>query len=246
MMIKANIMFLLFFSVCLQTVVFADIPEYYVKRTTEKIVIDGILDESDWDAAQSVGNFQFTRYKEGEKEQTEVKLLWDDTFLYISYKCDDKHIWAEHYDTNATTYMDDCVELFWNPNPEVGNAYNMFEINCIGNLLSVYNNFERSIHERDSRIMVPHIAQTVQGTVNNNEDIDTGWIIEAAVRFSDYPELSKSESPIAGDMWRVGLNRCGGKTNPQTSQWSPTLDPKKGFHDFTVFGKIIFSDESVR
>ena len=130
---------------------------------------------------------------------------------------------AEHFDTNSTTYKDDCVELFWNPNPEGGDSCNMFEINCIGNLLSVYNNFERSIHERDSRTMVPHIAQSIKGTVNNDDDLDSGWIIEVAVRFSDYPELSKRQVPVDGDMWRVGLNRCGGKTNPQSSQWSPCV-----------------------
>ena len=232
--------------VYLPVVARADVPEYIVKRTTEKIVIDGILDEADWDSARSVGAFAFPWWEKGEKEQTEVKLLWDDTFLYISYKCADKHIWAEHFDTNSTTYRDDCVELFWNPNPEAGDWYNMFEINCIGNLLSVYNNFERSIHERESRIMVPHIAQTIQGTINKDDDIDTGWIIEVAVRFSDYPELSKRTAPIVGDMWRAGLNRCGGKTNPQYSQWSPAQTPKPSFHAFKYFGNIIFGSEQVR
>ncbi len=246
-MIKANILFFLVFLVCLQAVVFADIPEYYVKRSTEKIVIDGILDEADWDAAQSVGDFQFRRYKGGEKEQTEVKILWDDTFLYISYKCDDNYVWAEIYNTNATTYKDDCVELFWNPNPEAGDAYNMFEINCIGNLLSVYNDRKRSIRERDRRIMVPHIAQTIQGTVNDDTDTDTGWIIEAAIRFSDYPELSKRPAPIPGDIWRIGLNRCGGKTDEQKGQWSPSYSSKSlSFHSPEDFGKITFSSEAVR
>jgi hypothetical protein len=231
---------------CFSTVVWADLPEYTVKRTTEKIVIDGILDEADWKNAQSVGEFKFPWWKEGEKEQTEVKMLWDGTFLYVAYKCDDKHIWVEHFDTNSDTYKDDCVELFWNPNPEGQDRYNMFEINSIGNLLSVYTGSGKSSHERVSRIMVPHIAQTIQGTVNNNDDIDTGWIIEMAVRFSDYPELSKRPAPIQGDMWRVGLNRCGGKTNPQDSQWSPELGAKPSFHRPNYFGKIFFSDEPVR
>ena len=36
------------FSAC------AELPEYTVKRTTEKIVIDGILDEAYWVAAESL------------------------------------------------------------------------------------------------------------------------------------------------------------------------------------------------
>ncbi len=104
----------------------ADVPEYTVKRATEKIVIDGILDEADWEAAQSVGAFKFPWSEQtSDREQTEVKMLWDDTFLYVSYKCADKHIWATHFDTNSETYKDDCVELFWNPNPEAGKKYNM-------------------------------------------------------------------------------------------------------------------------
>jgi hypothetical protein len=221
------------------------LPEYSVKRTTEKIVIDGILDESDWERAESVGDFIFPWWESGEKEQTEVKILWDDTFLYISYKVDDKHIWAEHYDTNATTYKDDCVELFWNPDPRQ-EKYNMFEINAIGNLLSVYTGSGVSIHERISRIIPPHIAQTIQGTVNNDDDIDTGWILEVAVRFSDYPELSVKSAPEPGDMWRIGLNRLGGKTNPQYSQWSSAGGEEPAFHTPKFFGKIFFSNENVR
>ena len=75
------------FSVTMVTAIvtptWADLPVYMVKRTTEKIVIDGILDEEDWKAAQPVGDFKFQWWKEGEKEQTEAKILWNDTF-YIS------------------------------------------------------------------------------------------------------------------------------------------------------------------
>ena len=223
----------------------ADVPEYQVRRTAERIVIDGILDEEDWTSAQSFGNFKFPWLKEGEPEQTEVKMLWDDNFLYISYKCEDKHIWAEYYDTNSATCRDDCVELFWNPNPEASMTYNMFEMNCIGNVLSVHTGSGSSTHKRD-RIMVPHIAQTIQGTVNNDTDIDSGWILEVAVRFSDYPELSKRPAPVVGDMWRVGLNRCGGKTNEQFSQWSPSQTPNPNFHQPKDFGKIIFTDKPAR
>jgi len=223
-------------------------PAYDVKRTTGKIVIDGVLDEADWRAAGSVGDFKFPWFEDGEKEQTEVKMLWDDDFLYLSYRCHDKWIWAEHYDTNSTTYKDDCVEIFWDPNPAdtTKRKYNMFEINCIGNLLSVYVGSGKSIHERVSRIMVPRIGQRIQGTVNNDGDIDEGWIIEVAVRFSDYTELFDGSTPKDGDMWRVGLNRLGGKTNPQHSQWSPSQTEKPNFHRPEDFGRIYFRNVPVR
>lgn len=225
----------------------ADLPEYTVLRAAGKITIDGILDDDDWAAAPSFGPFQFPWWTEGEKEQTEVKMLWDDTFLYVAYRCDDKHIWADHYDTNSDTYKDDCVEMFWDPNPsDPRRKYNMFEMDCIGNLLSVYVGSGVSIKEKISRIMVPHISQSIQGTVNDDSDQDTGWILEIAVRFSDYKELFDGATPKDGDMWRIGLNRCGGKINEQRSQWSPSQTEKPNFHRPEDFGKVFFSMKKAR
>jgi len=228
---------------------FAELPEYDILKTTEKIVIDGILDEADWISAKSVGDFVFPWAEVKGEDQTEVKMLWDDTFLYLSYKCDDKQIWATHVDTNSQTFKDDCVEFFWNPDPETGKKYNMFEINATGNMLSVYTGSGVSISERASKILPPHIAQTIAGTVNNDDDADTSWTLEIAIRFSDYPELSKRTAPIDGDMWRAGLNRCGGRngqTAEQWSVWSPPDDKKPKFHTPDFFGKLYFRDTPIR
>jgi len=230
-------------------------PEYTIKRCTGKIVIDGILDDPDWAAAQSLGDFKFPWYnyekrpeaQKAELEKTEVKMLWDDDFLYMYYTCEDKHIWADHFNSNSQTYKDDCVEFFWNPNPDSGNAYNMFEINCIGNRLSMYNDPDRRGAKGSNRFtMPPHIAHVIKGTVNNDEDIDEGWIIEMAIRFEDYPELLK-EKPKDGTLWRAGINRCGGMTNWQDSMWSPEWGKTVGsFHLFPFFGKLYFSDKLVK
>ncbi|MFA6472829.1 MAG: carbohydrate-binding family 9-like protein [Candidatus Latescibacterota bacterium] len=230
---------------CFSTALWAEYPQYTVKRIAGKITIDGKLDEADWNKAQSFGDFKFPWWKEGEKEQTEVKMLWDDKFLYVSFKCQDKHIWADHYDVNAPTCLDDCAEIFWNPNPEKSLSFNQFEINCIGNVMCGYYDFGNP-KAVGHTIMVPHIGQTIQGTVNNDQDIDSGWVVETAIRFSDYPELSPKTNPQAGDVWRIGLHRCGGKTNEQYSQWSPSQTPAPNFHRPQDFGRIVFSAEKVK
>ena len=217
----------------------ADVPENTVYRTTGKIVLDGIIDEADWESAKPVGEFVFPWWTEGEKEQTEVKMLWNDTYLYLALTVDDKHIWADHYDTNSWTYIDDAVEFFWNPNPEAGDIYYFYEMNCAGNLLCVYDYWGGDF--LNNVAMVPRIASNVRGTVNNDADTDNGWTLEVAIRFSDYPELSKREVPVAGDVWRVNFNRCGGETNYQYSQWSPSQTDNPNFHRPEDFGKLIFS-----
>lgn len=222
----------------------AEVPSYTVLRTDAGIVIDGVLDEADWAKAQPVGAFFFPWWTAGEKEPTEAKLLWDDNYLYLAIVCSDRHIWADHYSTNDWTYNDDCAELFWFPGTDTVNKYYTFEINCLGNLLSVSKNPDYSISDRRSRVMVPRIGRTVNGTVNNDSDTDTGWTLEVAIKYTDYPEFG-TVRPSDGTVWRAGINRCGGKTNAQYSQWSASQTMKPNFHVPADFGKFVFSSAKV-
>ena len=47
----------------------AEQPKYTVMRTTGKMVIDGILDEKEWEAAPSFGSFQFLIVKRESRRQ---------------------------------------------------------------------------------------------------------------------------------------------------------------------------------
>src|SRR4051812_5660884 len=67
---------------------------YDIYRAPSPIVIDGKLDDAAWQHASSVGDFSFASFKEGEKEQTIAKLLWDDENLYVSWYSKDRHISA--------------------------------------------------------------------------------------------------------------------------------------------------------
>jgi hypothetical protein len=215
----------------------AALPQYSVKRATAAIMPDGILDEEDWKVAPAFGDFVFPWYTSGEKEQTEAKMLWDDDFLYLSFVCRDLHIWADHYNTNSSVSTDDAAEIFWNPSPDTQGNYYQFEMNCIGNVLSVYHN-GASVRPV---ILVPHIGRVIDGSVNKDSDADTLWVLEVAIRFTDYPEIPRSHLvPQAGDMWRINLNRCGGKTNLQYSQWSPSPTAQPQFHSPDDFGQIYF------
>jgi len=64
-------------------------PQLSIKKATGKIIIDGILDEPDWQSASVAGNFKQnfpydTSYAE---KQTEARVTFDDQFLYISGVC---------------------------------------------------------------------------------------------------------------------------------------------------------------
>ena len=224
----------LFLTLSFSVICVADPPEYVVMRTTGEIVIDGVLDEEDWARAHTMSPFVFPWWSAGEQEQTRVKALWDDDYLYIAYSCDDRHIWAEIYDTNGKTYNDDAVELFWDPSGGVETGYNQCEVNCIGNMLSVRNPSRETI-------MTPRIGRFIYGSVNDDSDSDSGWTIELLLRFDEYSGPYHGEMPEEGDRWKIGLNRCGGKTNPQYSQWAPSQTTRPSFHQPDDFGTFIFS-----
>ena len=65
-----------------------DKKELFVKYTDNEIVIDGVLDESDWHLASPATNFyeSFPNHGESSKNQAIIKVMNDDTFLYVGIK----------------------------------------------------------------------------------------------------------------------------------------------------------------
>jgi hypothetical protein len=84
------------------------------------------------------------------------------------------------------------------------------------------------------------IATSVVGTLNNDSDTDKYWILEAAIPFSNFTKVAKNTPPKSGEIWHLNLNRLGGKTNPQHSQWSSSQTPDPQFHIPEDFGRVVF------
>ena len=88
-MSKKNL-FLLIFSTCFN-LIFAQkfTDSTYVKLTNQKIVINGIDDESDWDKAETRSNFWqwFPTDTIKALKQTEIKFLYDLNNIYAFVKC---------------------------------------------------------------------------------------------------------------------------------------------------------------
>ena len=80
--------FILSFSVYAQTDKFSPSP-FTVKTISEKIKVDGILDENAWKQGQTVGDFwqYFPKDSVKANQQTEIYMATDDKNLYIAAKC---------------------------------------------------------------------------------------------------------------------------------------------------------------
>lgn len=220
-----------------------DVVRYTIQRTKSKITIDGKLNEADWNAAKSVGQFQFPWHTEGKKEQTAAKLLWDDTYLYVSFRCEDAHIWGEHTERDSPVYRDDCVEVFTAPNPDHPNNYFNIEMNVREAFLDQHHPDGPGVKLKEEwNATGVKIAVTINGTLNDDSDTDTEWILEAAIPFANFAKVAKHTPPKNGDVWHLNLNRLGGKTNTLHSQWSPGKTDRPSFHTPNTFGRVMFAD----
>jgi hypothetical protein len=213
---------------------------YQIYRATGPIKIDGKLDEADWKAAPSVGDFHFPWPKEGEKEQTVAKLLWDDKNLYVSWYAYDKHISASVTQRHGPVSKDDCIEIFLSPNPDKVRNYYTFEINAIGTML----NRARTDWWTGPPNWEPEGVEyrtSFHGLPKKDESPDDSyWIVEAAIPLKNFVQDAKSMPPVDGDRWRLNLQRLGGITNAQASTWSPLPEGVRSFHTPDAFGSVQF------
>jgi len=228
---------------------YAEPPEYTAMKTGSKMIMDGILDEPAWQKAKPVGPFKFKWYKSGEKEQTVAKILWDNERIYFSFTCDDKNISAEQYTHNDPVSRDDCCEAFICPVPEGKERldYINYEINCLGTRKVGYHAKSRgkNLSDWDDFKWIV-IGRVINGTCNNDEDTDKGWVLEFSVPFSHFEEFGAKFPPKNGQVMYIGLHRCGGKTNPQYSQWAPSQTESPSFHQPKDFGKVTFSTKMLK
>ncbi|HPI79564.1 MAG TPA: hypothetical protein PLM35_03430 [Cyclobacteriaceae bacterium] len=61
-------------------------PSFVIYKTSEKIVLDGVLDEKAWEKAELMDKLmqQFPYDTSASRVRTEFRLTYDDDFLYVS------------------------------------------------------------------------------------------------------------------------------------------------------------------
>ncbi|HUQ90162.1 MAG TPA: carbohydrate-binding family 9-like protein [Bryobacteraceae bacterium] len=220
-------------------------PSYTVLRAATPIRIDGKLDEPAWFAAPAVGRFHFPWWTSGKKEGSIAKILWDKENLYIAHIAEDAHITARHKDHDGKVAEDDCFEIMILPDRDKPEVYFNIEWNVIGGYVDNFrpngpNKPRAPVWDAEG----VEIAGSYEGTLNDDSDLDRYWLVEVKIPLRNFARYAKHIPPLPGESWRINLNRHGGATNPQYSQWSPGGTPKPAFHTPHRFGKIIFSEST--
>jgi hypothetical protein len=186
-----------------------NIARYTAFRASESIRIDGKLDEPSWEAAPTSPRFVDIITGEPATYDTRAAVLWDDQYLYVSYRVEEPFVHAKYTNHNDFIYYDNDVECFI-AGPD---AYYEFEINGFNAFYEAFfvwqDTFEKSglsrlpqfdrsklvpfngvgftNHFRGARLgnfkhALPGIktAVHIDGTANNDTDRDRGWTVELA------------------------------------------------------------------
>jgi hypothetical protein len=219
-------------------------PQYTAYRAATTIQIDGVLEEPAWFSAPAARLTHFPWWRNGKKEDTVVKLLWNDEYLYVAHISQDAHIAARHTERDGKIPDDDCFEIMIAPDPAKPEVYFNLEWNVVGGIL---DNFRP---HGPNRPRAPkwdaegvEIKGRYSGTLNNDNDHDRYWVVEAAIPFRNFSAYMPETPPRPGSHWKMNLHRHGGVTNRQYSQWSPGDTREPNFHTPHRFGRLIFSAE---
>jgi len=184
---------------------------YVAYRTVDSVVVDGRLNEASWLRAPTTDAFVDI---EGEREdppdeQTRVKVVWDESHLYVAAILEESEVWGTFTERDAPIYAEDNdFEIFLDVNGD-GKNYIEFEINALNTVYDLYRPNKASPLQIDWDIEGLETAVEVNGTLNKNDDTDHHWVVEIAWPMASLAEHAGGSAvpPREGDEWRIEFPR---------------------------------------
>ncbi|GAF03367.1 carbohydrate-binding family 9-like protein [Saccharicrinis fermentans] len=219
-----------------------------VLKATSSMVIDGKADEASWKMAKAYSFDYFKNVeKPSDKQTTSFKILWDEDYIYLSYVCEDEFITARMKDRDGWTFVDDCAEIFLIPSSEKVNMHFGFELN----LYTTANDFVfmNDMHKEGNFVVKSYnpeyeVAVHIDGTINDNSDMDKGWSMEMAIPYSAFHMVGPVTPLEEGAIWAFMAIRQDRNEEEGQRVTASTIFPLKGkakdVHDPKNFGFLQF------
>ena len=178
---------------------------YLCHYTSDTIRIDGNLNEQAWRAAPAL-DFFVPPHIQKPLSPTIGKMLWDNQYLYISFKAIDKDVGGTLTRHDSSTFKEDVLEMFFMPDPDKKFYYNL-EINALGTIYDALMSPHHSWREAARWNLEGLMAKVeIKGSLNNPDDRDEYWQMELAIPWQKLPELEKTPPPV-GKNWTFHLAR---------------------------------------
>ncbi|MGB5434269.1 MAG: carbohydrate-binding family 9-like protein [Maribacter sp.] len=185
-------------------------PRHYITyKAIDQINIDGQDYEASWQKAPWSDAFIDIEGKEVPTYKTQMKMLWDDTNLYVYAKLEEPHVWATLKKRDTVIFYNNDFEIFIDPDGDTHN-YMEFEMNALNTLWDLfltkpYRNHGKVLDSWDMQGI--ETAVHVDGTLNNASDVDKGWSVEIAIPWEVLKEANAHNNLPINEFWRFGFSR---------------------------------------
>ncbi|WP_066632974.1 carbohydrate-binding family 9-like protein [Labilibacter marinus] len=222
-----------------------------VPKANSPITIDGIANEQSWQNAKSLTfNYYYRSDQENDKQGTSFKMLWDEQHIYLLFECEDKYITARMKERDGWTFVDDCAEIFLSPMRDQVGMHFGFETNLYKatndfifiNEIYPGKKFVVKAYNPDFKVEV-----NIDGTLNDNSDIDKGWCMEMAIPIAAFHTAGPVEEVKEGSQWTfLALRQDRNKVEGQrvsTSTLFPMITDYKDVHNPKTFGVLEFTND---
>jgi hypothetical protein len=210
--------------VFLPVLVFGQIPKSYLCTYTQHApAVDGKLADAVWQQAPWTDSFVDI---EGDKKplprfETRVKMLWDDSCFYIGAELREPDVWATIAKRDDVIFYDNDFEVFMDPNGD-NFEYGEFEINALNTGWDLF--LPKPYKDGGSAVDSWNIegirtVVSVNGTLNNPADKDSGWSVEIAMPWRSLEKCSHStKAPQENSQWRINFSRVEWLTDIQNGK----------------------------
>jgi hypothetical protein len=182
-----------------------------VNYTRSPPKIDGDTSDAVWQRAKWTNNFRDIEgdLKPNPPLQTKVKMLWNDTCLYIAATIADPHVWATLTHHDDIVFHDNDFELFIDPY-NTTHQYFELEFNALNTVFDLflnkpYRDMGNPLINWDAEGL--RSAVKIHGTLNDPSDTDTGWTIEIAIPFKAICLGVNVHKPDDNTTWRINFSR---------------------------------------
>lgn len=199
------------------------LPRHYVcyrtaatnASSSEKMVIDGRLDEAAWKQAPWSDHFVDIEglLRLPPRLRTRVKMLWDDRALYIAAELEEPDVWGTLKRHDSVIFYDNDFEIFLDPDGD-NHRYGEFEMNALNTGWDLFlpKPYKDGGGANDAwEIRGIETAVFVDGSLNDPRDEDRGWFLEVAIPWSALGQLVEGSAPSlppqADDVWRINFSR---------------------------------------
>ena len=217
--------------------------EYRVSRLMDSITIDANWNKPQWQKVEALTITNIMGDKPKYFPQTKVKILYNNSNIYVIFHVKDKYVKAVATHINDNIYHDSTVEFFFTPSENISDGYYNLEVNCGGTpYFEHQTGFRKDIIKIDVEdIKKIEIAHSLPTIINPEIKELTEWTIEYKIPISILEKYSKVVKPAPDVTWKGNFYKTADETsNPHYITWNKVINETPNFHLPQFFGEINF------